>query len=319
MIDVHVHLAGLPDGKNGCFISPKMLNGWLFRGFIKKMGLPLDNPTRANELYLVQLVQKLTEAQHVKRAVLLGMDGVYGDDGVFNPGETHFVVANDYVFETVRRHPDHFLAGVSVNPMRRDAIEELERCGAAGAALLKVLPNSQQFDPGRDAFKPFWKTMARLKIPLLCHVGYEFSLMGKDQSVGDPIRLTNALEAGVTVIAAHGASFGLFLYEKYWGTFQTLVKRYPHFYWDASALTLPNRARMLMKIRRHPELHSRMVFGTDYPLPSNAFPALMAGQWSLYRRLSQISNPFDRHYELLKGLGMDPHSNATLVHANGKG
>jgi predicted TIM-barrel fold metal-dependent hydrolase len=307
MIDVHVHLAGLPDGKNGCFISPKMLESWLFRGFIKSMGLPLEDPARANELYLERLVRTLSESKAVQQAVLLGMDGVYKEDGVFDPAETHFLVPNGYVFAAVRRFPERFLAGASVNPVRRDAIQELERCSAEGAVLVKVLPNSQQFNPADPAFLPYWKTLARLKLPLLCHVGYEFSLMGKDQSVGDPARLRGALEAGVTVIAAHGASFGLFFYEKYWDTLRDLVARYPHFYWDASALSLPNRARMLLKIRRHPELRERVVFGTDYPLPSNAYPAALAGQWELYQELRRITNPFDRHVRLLEGLGFRPN------------
>ena len=31
LIDCHVHLAALPDGDNGCYISPKMLKSPLFR------------------------------------------------------------------------------------------------------------------------------------------------------------------------------------------------------------------------------------------------------------------------------------------------
>ena len=30
LIDCHVHLAALPDGDNGCYISPKMLRSPLF-------------------------------------------------------------------------------------------------------------------------------------------------------------------------------------------------------------------------------------------------------------------------------------------------
>ena len=134
-------------------------------------------------------------------------------------------------------------------------MEEFYRVAEEGAVLVKVLPNSQQFDPSNPAYKPFWKALAQRKIPLLSHVGYEFSLWGKDQSVGDPARLRNALEEGVTVIAAHGASFGLFFYEKYWSTLVELVRRYPHFYWDASALSLPNRAGMLLRLRLHSKLH----------------------------------------------------------------
>ncbi len=304
MIDVHVHLAAIPDGKNGCYISPKMLQGYLFRSLLKKMGLSPDDPARSNELYIQKLISLLKDAQHVKRAVILAMDGVYDRDGNLNKEETHFIVHNDYVLQVAQRFPEYLLPGASVNPQRKDAVEEVHRVANAGAALVKVLPNSQQFDPAKPAYKPFWKAMRERDLPLLCHVGYEFSLWGKDQSVGDPCRLKNALDEGVTVIAAHGASFGLFFYEKYWPTLLDYVRRYPNFYWDASALSLPNRAGMLLRLRRHPELHSRMVFGTDYPLTCFAYPALLAGKLSGYRELRGISNPFDRYYRLLQILGI---------------
>lgn len=303
-VDVHVHLAALPDGENGCYISPKMLNGILFRSLLRKMALDPNDPAQTNELYIQKLLTLLKEAHHVNRAVLLGMDGVYDREGVLDKGATHFIVSNNYVFEVARRFPDHFLAGPSINPQRKDAVEELHRVADAGAVLVKVLPNSQQFDPANPAYKSLWKAIAQRKIPILSHVGYEFSLWGKDQSVGDPSRWRDVLDEGLTLIAAHGVSYGLFFYEKYWNTLVDYVKRYPHFYWDASALSLPNRVGMLLRLRRHPELHSRMVFGTDYPLPCFAFPALLAGKISGYSKVREVKNPFDRHYRLLEILGI---------------
>lgn len=303
MIDVHVHLAAFPMEGNGCYMSSKMKKSLLFRFLYKRLGVNPDEPERSNREYLEKLVKTLKESRYVKQAVILALDGVYDAQGVLNKEQTDFLISNDYVLETARRHPELLKAGVSINPKRRDAIEELDRCVAGGAVLVKNLPNAQAFNPADPAFLPYWKRMAHHKIPLLSHIGYEFSLIGQDQSVGDLDRLIPALESGVTVIAAHGASYGLVFYEKYWQTFQTLVKKYPNFYWDASALSLWNRAGMLLRIAKHPELHSRMVFGTDYPLPSFAFPALLAGHPGGYVELIGIKNPFDRHYRLLEILG----------------
>ena len=72
--------------------------------------------------------------------------------------------------------------------------------------MVKVLPNTQQFDPANARYRAFYRAMAQRNVPLLSHVGYEFSLIGKDQSVGDPNRLRLPLEEGVTVIAAHACS-----------------------------------------------------------------------------------------------------------------
>ncbi len=302
--DVHVHLTALPDANNGCFISKKMLKGPLFRFLAWKLGLPIHDPARCNEIYVTKLVEALRNARYVKRAVILAMDGVYDAEGNLDMEKTEFMISNKYALETTEKYPDIFKAGVSINPQRKDAQEELERCVKAGAVLVKFLPNTQNFDPAKKSYQTFYRTMAKHKIPLLSHVGYEFSLWGKDQSVGDPARLQLALDEGVTVIAAHGASYGIFFYEKYWKTLLEFVRTYPHFYWDASALSLQNRVGMLLRIRKHPELHSRMLFGTDYPLLCYAYPALLAGKFSGYLRLVAIKNPFDRQYQLLKLLGL---------------
>ena len=143
------------------------------------------------------------------------MDGVYDQNGRLNQAQTDFLISNDYVLKTARAYPNEFLAGVSINPQRRDAVEEVHRCADAGATLVKVLPNAQQFDPADTRYKAFYRTLAERKLPFLSHVGYEFSLIGKDQSLGDPDRLNLALDEGATVIAAHACSYGLMLYEKF--------------------------------------------------------------------------------------------------------
>ncbi|HEY1265809.1 MAG TPA: amidohydrolase family protein [Candidatus Binatia bacterium] len=299
MIDVHVHLAALPDRGNGCYISAKMLRRPLSRFVMWKFGIDFRNPTEANAFYVERLLRELERATLVEKAVLLALDGVYDAGGNLDMARTDFLISNAYALEVASKHPDHFLAGASVNPQRRDALDELERAVAGGAALVKILPNAQCFDPAESRYLPFYRALARLKLPLLSHVGYEFSLAGRDQSAGDPARLRNALEAGVTVIGAHGCSEGLFGYEPHLKTVREFVSRYPHFYLDASALTLPNRADMLFILKRHPEIQERLLFGTDYPLPVFAYPSIGHGYSDAAR-----ANYFDRQALVLKNLGI---------------
>ena len=306
LIDVHVHLAGLPDGRNGCFISKKMLKSPLFRFMAWRLGLSFGDPERANQIYLERLIRSIEDSTVLDKAVVLGMDGVYDRNGRLDESATDFLISNDHVLSTVAAHSNRLLAGVSINPCRRDALDEVSRCAERGAFLVKVLPNTQQFNPAEERFRPFYRELARRKLPFLSHVGYEFSLMGKDQSVGDPARLRLALEEGVTVIAAHGASYGLFLREPHWKTLTEFVARYPHFYWDASALTLPNRVGMLFRLRHAPDLLERMLFGTDYPLPVFAFPPLLTGKPTAFVRALRTNNPFDRQAQIMTDLGMAP-------------
>ena len=304
LIDCHVHLAALPDGDNGCYISPKMLKSPLFRFLLWKHQLAPEKPGEANRKYLDDLLTELRASRHVQKAVLLGMDGVYDQNGRLNQAHTDFLISNDYVLQTARAYPNEFLAGVSINPRRRDAVEEVHRCADAGATLVKVLPNAQQFNPADTRYKTFYRALADRKLPFLSHVGYEFSLVGKDQSVGDPDRLRVALDEGTTVIAAHACSYGLMFYEKFLPTFQDLAKRYPHFYADISALTLPNRLCMLLQLRHYPEIHERLLFGTDYPLSVFHVAAWGRVGWRPLREMIRTKNRFDRQVSVCRGLGL---------------
>ena len=302
--DCHVHLAALPDGANGCYISSRMMRSPLFRFLLWKFGYDIRKPAETNARYIEDLLAELRTSRHVGRVVLLGMDGVYDAGGKLDPQATEFLVSNDYVLGVARAHPQEFLSGVSINPQRADAVEEVARCAAACAALVKVLPNSQQFDPADRRYIPFYRALAQHKLPLLSHVGYEFSLIGKDQSACDPAKLRVALDEGTTVIAAHGCSYGLMFFEKFLGTFLDLVERYPNFFADISALTLINRLGMLLKLRRHSEVFDRLLFGTDYPLP-----VLHAACWgrvglSALGEMIRTKNRFDRQYLVCSHLGL---------------
>ncbi len=312
-IDCHVHLAALPEGNNGCFISSSMLKSPLFRFLLWKHQLSPSDPGSANRKYIQDLLVELRAAHHVQQAVLLGMDGVYTNEGRINHQATEFLISNDYVLQQTKEHPNEFLAGVSINPQRIDAIEELHRCAEAGAVLVKVLPNTQQFDPSQNRYKKFYVELAKLGIPLLSHVGYEFSLIGKDQSVGDPNRLRTALDEGATVIAAHACSYGLMMYEKFYSTLLEFANHYPHFYADISALTLPNRMGMLRKLRHHPEIFDRLIFGTDYPLSVFHLPLWGISSLSTIRQMIQTTNRFDRQYLVCQGLGLGFGSLQTVI------
>ena len=87
------------------------------------------------------------------------MDGVYDQHGRLDHQHTDFLVSNDYVLHVVRTYPTELLSGVSINPR----IE-------SGAALVKVLPNSQRFDPANHNYKAFYRALAQHKIPLLSHI-----------------------------------------------------------------------------------------------------------------------------------------------------
>ena len=52
------------------------------------------------------------------------------------------------VFQVAARHPETMIPCPSINPNRADALEELVRCHAKGARLLKIHPPTQGVDVG---------------------------------------------------------------------------------------------------------------------------------------------------------------------------
>jgi len=304
LTDCHVHLVALPDAGNGCYISPKMLRSPLARFIAWQKKYDLSNAPQTNAKFVADLVEELGRSRHVGRAVLLAMDGVYDAQGKFDPQGTEFIISNRYLLEVTRAHPGVFWAGVSINPQRADALEEVDRCAEGGARLVKVLPNAQQFDPGDRRYIPFYRALERRRLPLLSHVGYEFSLIGKDQSAGDPAKLRVPLDEGVTVIAAHGCSNGLVFGEKFFPTMLELARSYRNFYSDISALTLPNRCGMLLRLRRCRELFPRLLFGTDYPLPVFSLAAWGRAGFGKLREIRRADNRFDRQYLICRQLGL---------------
>jgi uncharacterized protein len=134
--------------------------------------------------------------------------------------------------------------------------------------------------------------------------------------LGDPERLRLPLSLGVTVIAAHAASNGRNHGERNEERFLRLSREYPNLYADISALTQMNRLGHLQRLLKHRELHGRLLYGTDMPLPNTGIVSQYAflGRLPLrrIRAISRITNPWDRDVALKEALGV---TNETFTNA----
>ena len=302
-IDVHAHAIGVGDGGTGCWANPRTRWGL---GLLCRMARPRSaGRAPSQDQRWAQLLRATADgATCVDHVVVLALDAVHDAAGrrLFDP--TSLFIPNDYVFRLCGEHPK-FLPGASVHPDRRDALEELHRVAERGAVLIKWLPNAQQIDPADARLTPFYRALVALGLPLLSHLGHEYSLGRSGQHLGDPRRLRRALEEGVTVIGAHCASAGLaddgrenFLH------FVDVARRYPNLYGDLSALTLMNRWRYLRRILREEGLLPRLLNGTDYPLPpcGLCFAREVGARraWSLAR----IPNLFERDHAIKRAMGV---------------
>jgi len=311
--DYHVHIISNGQSplaiKHNNIVSEGKLREKFLENILKHHGLAITDPEFFDDQYISHLSNMLKRSKRVASATVFGLDGVYDHNGELDKKNTRFMITNDYVYNAIKKYKNLKFAA-SINPKRSDAIEELKRSKKRGTTLIKILPNSQGFNPADNDLTPFYKSMAREKIPLLSHTGYEFALISRNQSFGNLQNLRTPLEQGVTVIGAHGCATGLILYEKFRNEILDMVRQYPNFYIDISALTMITRFGIIKHLQKHRELVGpRLLFGTDYPLPIRLYPFLplqSKNKKSTFERLRRIENYFDRYLALFEELGLSP-------------
>ena len=218
LVDYHTHVLGTGCGGSGCCVSPLFsqplrhpLDALKFGVMMSASGV--TDASRADQQYMERLTA-LVRALHAQfpgkwgHHHLLGMTA-WRDPatGALSERNTGIFTPNDYVGRLAREQPALYWAAPSVHPLDPDAAQQLE-CAKRAAVeagqrqlIVKWLPNAQGIDPASSACDPFYAACKRTGAVLLVHVGREnaVSTPGIDQSLGNPLRLRRALDAGVRV------------------------------------------------------------------------------------------------------------------------
>lgn len=287
LVDVHTHLAGIGTGGSGCEVHPHM-RSWSapvsrvrFELYLSASGVKdLD---QADQEFCERLHGLIESSPRQGRFCLLAFDHAYTQEGELDRETSEFHVPNDWVFAQALRNPERLIPAISVHPYRPDALEELDRCAARGARLLKWLPNAMGMDPASPLCDDFYDKLVEHDITLLSHTGMEMAVDADErQAFGNPLRLRRALDRGVRVIAAHCASLGddvdldqpegerekvpsfdLFMRMMEEERYEGLL------FGEISAVVQVNRlSRPLEVLLAREDLHHRLVNGSDYPLPA---------------------------------------------------
>jgi predicted TIM-barrel fold metal-dependent hydrolase len=273
-IDTHTHIFCWGENPEQGYFSLKTRKAWLTRLVLALTGLRKELGETLSEKMRNRLLRQLRASQ-LDFAVVLAQDAVYRPDGARDDGATHFYVANDYVL-ALARECDKVIPGCSINPIRTDALQELERCRAAGARLCKVHTAIQGVDPSRPEFEPFYRLAADLDMVLMFHTGYEHSCTVVSQQYTDPRRLARALDTGRPVIAAHCGTCAFFDREDYFPHFVEMMRRYDNLYGDTAVMAGLIRPLSLKRLAGQEEsLRARILHGSDYPLPPSRLPFLL--------------------------------------------
>ena len=307
ILDIHVHAVGNGSSGSGCWLRSPVARRPLQALMVRHIGLPgsalrgdLDN------LYTARLLECIRKSS-LHGVVLLAQEMPYDESGKVMADRGTAFVPNDYVLSLADKHPE-LLPAVSIHPAREDALEELERCAAAGAVMMKCLPNCQNIDCRNPKYRPFWERMAELGMPLMAHTGGEHVLDVVRPELADPRILSTPLECGVTVIAAHCAAKSGLTDPQYFHLLPSLFQRYPNLFVDVSAMNIPLRARLLRQCLRDP-YRDRIIHGSDFPVPVFGHFALLSGllSWNQFWHWQRHPNPLERDYQFKRAMGFkDP-------------
>ncbi len=307
VIDMHVHTAGIGASGSGCYVSPALKDNWRFGIYLKAFGVTRERLEKEGDGLSIRLISEhIAASSLVDGAVVLALDGVVDETGELDLEQTEVYIPNAFVAAETARY-DNLYFGASVNPYRHDALERLEQAALDGAVLVKWLPAIQHIDPCDPAIEPFYRKLVELGLPLLVHTGAERSFSAADHDIGDPQKLHLPLSLGVTVIAAHAATTGTTDGETQFDRLVRMFPEYPNLYADISSLTQLNKLWYLPKVLAHPEIHGRLLYGTDYPLIETALVKPWYFFWRLgwnqMRTVSRIENTWDRELQLKRELG----------------
>ncbi len=307
-IDMHVHIVGNGSGGTGCWMRVTGFHRPLAWFMLKHIGLPVSALSGDLDRLYVDRLLELVRTSSLSQVVILAHEQVYNSDGSLMPGTGSIYVPNDYVLQLAQKYAE-FLPAVSIHPARADALQELDRCVAAGAVMLKILPNCQNIDCGDRRYTKFWEKMAEVGLPLLAHTGGEHTVPVVRKEFSNPKILELPLECGVTVIAAHSATKSGLFDQDYFSVFEEMTWRFPKFYGDNSAFNTPFRGKRVGECTRSP-LGERMVHGSDFPVPIDGRWARMRGFISAddFRKWGKHPNILERDYQLKKAMGFPEES-----------
>src|SRR5437763_3182940 len=265
LIDMHVHMVGNGGGGSGGWLRLNGWHRWLAGFMLRQLGIPASALQGDLESIYAEQLAQLVRGSSMDAIVLLAHERVHDPDGTPRDDLGSMFVPNDVVLSLAEKFPE-FLAGVSIHPARRDALDELERCLERGAVLMKCLPNCQNIDPSERRYRRFWERMAEAGLLLLAHTGGEHTVPIIDAALADPKLLRFPLECGVTVIAAHcGTRSGAFDRD-YFDDWVAMLREFPNLYGDISALVSLNRCGHLRDCLRD-EILLRILHGSDFPVP----------------------------------------------------
>ncbi len=274
----------------------------------------------------IEAVNRLhwTEATGADRLVLLAFDEYHDDAGspigsaqVGQRRGSDLYASNSLVRAICASEPGRYLFGASIHPYRNwrggDAAGLLEELARAGAALIKWLPIHQNIRAEDPRTVAFLRRAAELAMPMLIHYGGEMSLGRQHMEFAHPGPMLEVLRRlrregrMPTTIIAHVATPS-FIWQDDDGHRMLADALLGEFadaplFADISALAAFGRTPWLRRLARRPQLHRKLVWGSDYPIP-----VMLRSFWrevdrKTRRTIASLPSWIERDLRLKRALG----------------
>jgi predicted TIM-barrel fold metal-dependent hydrolase len=173
--------------------------------------------------------------------------------------------ANDYLIESVRRHPERLVGFAGVNPAWGErAAREAERCAHAGLRGVGELhPDSQRFDLGNErTMAPLMEVVRELRLIVTTHssepVGHDYPGKGKTR----PEALWRFIQSfpDVSLVCAHWGG-GL----PFYALMPEVAEALQNVYFDTAASPYLYSSKVYATVSALVGVE-KILFGSDYPL-----------------------------------------------------
>ena len=256
------------------------------------------------EGYKSNFARLIKSSNFVQKSVVFGVDAKFDDSGNFVHKDKTVCASNEEVFAFYEQNPNEVVPFFSVNPNRKDALNLIEKYHKMGFKGGKLLHSYWETDLNDKRYEPYFKLLSELRLPLVIHVGDENSL-ASNKALESIEQLKSPLNLGCRIVCAHmgASSDGAFTAlsrdpEKFGANYFTLLgwlREFDGLYADVSALLCINKARILPHLKTQTQIHDKILFGTDFPVPFSVI--FSSYDLSLRDRLAlnRIQNPLDRY------------------------
>ena len=322
-----------PSGARGSpgydsYLSPRLLTRAAWHVIRRKLGIDPSLPRGEALDARIETVNERhwSQATSVDRLVMLAFDEYHDDEGrvhgAANRGRTtgsDLYVSNSLVRAMCAARPNRYLFGGSIHPYRaqdgRDACDLLEETVRAGAVLIKWLPIHQNIRAADPRTVAFLRRASELGVAMLVHYGGEMSLARRHMEFAHPggmLEVLRGLRAEgkmPTVIIAHVATPSFPWQDS--GGYDVLTDALlgdfnnDPLYADISALAAFGRTAWLRRLADRPELHRKLVWGSDYPIPVMLWPFWRRLDRRKRNRIASLPSWVERDLQLKRGLGFD--------------